>query len=549
MKKILFFAAAAVAMLASCSQNDDLTAPTVAQNAQQQTAVLFGTYLGRQAETRTYTSGPISNTTNATSGETALYEAGFGVFSYLTADLYSNTPTPTTLKPNFMYDQQVTSTDGSTWTYTPIKYWPNGVDTKEGVATDPSNTATEAGAQYLSFFAYAPYMPMSSFSVAGTGTVTTDFPTALGASTAFKTVATPTNGIVGMTTNEFTGNVWVKYLMPNAKASEAIDLLWGLNGKEQYQETDNTPSTSQTIGTGYNMNLTKQTTNEKVKFLFKHALAKLGGNTETTESASEPASAGTGFMIKLDVDAYNGGTLDDKTLVTVEKVEIMDAKSASDAGITTGGETTSNLANSGWFNIEQGVWSNVGIATAGATYSVVAENATANDNDLTDANYSLNPNIKENPSGVSNVVGTAWQATTSGNNDYTGGATGVTVTAVPLFAKETIPGLLVIPSGATQTIYVRIKYYVRTLDANLSDHYSEVVQTITNKVDLSSLASNKYYKIIMHLGLTSVKFEAIVSDWQLKSGSNIDGDGHETGGSGDNESSVWLPSNVVVTTP
>ena len=50
MKKILFFAAAAVAMLTGCSQNDDLTAPTVAQNAQQQEAIQFGTYLGKTAD-------------------------------------------------------------------------------------------------------------------------------------------------------------------------------------------------------------------------------------------------------------------------------------------------------------------------------------------------------------------------------------------------------------------------------------------------------------------------------------------------------------------
>lgn len=475
-------------------------------------------------------------------------DAGFGVFSYLTSSEYSNT-TPTALAPNFMYNQEITSTDGSTWTYSPLKYWPNGVDTKNGGSGDPSNTATETAPQYLSFFAYAPYMAMSSFDTNGTGTVTTDFPTALGANTAFKTVATPTNGIVAMTTNTFNGNVWLKYLMPNANLSQAVDLLWGTNGKAQYEETDNTPSTSQTIGTGYNMNLTKQTTDEKVKFLFKHALAKLGGNSETTEDVAEPASSGTtGFLIKLDIDGNNGGTLDSKTLVTVEKVEIMDTKSAYDAGMTTiGGASTSNLANSGWFNIEQGTWSNVGVVTAGATYSVVAENATANDNATDDTNYSLNPNIKENPTAphVSNVVGTAWQSTNDSGEDYTGGATGVTVDAVPLFAKETVPGLLVIPGG-TQTIYVRIKYYVRTLDANLSTKYTEVVQTITNKVDLSDLASNKFYKIIMHLGLTSVKFEAVVSDWQTKTDSDVDTSGHETGGSSDAVEHIWLPSNVVV---
>lgn len=42
MKKYLFIAAAAVAMLASCSQSDDLSAPVTQQNTEDN-AVQFGT--------------------------------------------------------------------------------------------------------------------------------------------------------------------------------------------------------------------------------------------------------------------------------------------------------------------------------------------------------------------------------------------------------------------------------------------------------------------------------------------------------------------------
>ena len=553
MKKHLFFAATAALVLASCSSDSvDFTQADVLQ-AQDDNSVQFSTYMGKTGTTRAYTSGPIANEANATTGEKALSDAEFGVFAYQTTADYDNmTPTtsPSNIAPNFMYNQQVTWSDPN-WIYTPVKYWPNGKDAANGGA-NPSNTATSNNNDRLSFFAYAPYKAMADFTTPGTGTPGAEFPSVLVAGSNFKT-ASGTNGIIAMTTNEFTGNVWVKYLMPNANQNEAVDLLWGTNGKTSYSETDNVNPTLSAIGNDYNMNLTKQIVGEKVKFLFKHALAKIGGNTETTELVTDPASNTCGYMIKLDVDGNNDDNqtsflgsafTNTKTLVTVEKVEIKDGKSANDAlwGIT--GVTTSNLANSGWFNIEQGKWENVEVATAGATYSITAENAAANDANTTDENYSLNPNIKENPSGVSNVDGTAWQATNSTSNDYTGGATGVTVAAQPLFAKETVPGLMVIPGG-TQTLYVRIKYYVRSLDANLSTNYTQVVQTITNKVDLSSLKSNKYYKIIMHLGLTSVKFEAVVSDWQTKSDSNIDENGHETGGTNVNEASVWLPSNVV----
>lgn len=42
-------------------------------------------------------------------------------------------------EPEFMYNQHVTTVDGTTWTYTPTKYWPNNENDQ------------------LSFFAYAPY--------------------------------------------------------------------------------------------------------------------------------------------------------------------------------------------------------------------------------------------------------------------------------------------------------------------------------------------------------------------------------------------------------
>ena len=55
--------------------------------------------------------------------------------------------------------------------------------------------------------------------------------------------------------------------MPKAQEDEAVDLLWGVRGSASYTETDNTASAG-TIGTDYNINLTKQLVDEKVAFLF-----------------------------------------------------------------------------------------------------------------------------------------------------------------------------------------------------------------------------------------------------------------------------------------
>ena len=558
MKKSLFFAAAAVAMLTGCSQNDDLTAPTVAQNAQQQTAIEFGTYLGKTAQTRSaYEKGPIDNSNT----DQGLKNAQFGVFSYLTSADYDRV-TPTAQRPDFMYNQQIEwSTDK--WVYQPVKYWPNGNDAANG-ADNPSNTAIQDGtyAKKLSFFAYAPYKAFSTFNTDGAGSAGTDFPSALSATTAFKTVATPTtaNGIVGMTTNAFTGNVWVQYGLPKAQTDEAVDLLWGLRGSATYTETDGGNNTG-TVSTDYNVNLTKQTTAEKVSFLFKHALSKIDGSTFTTAKNLDEASSNCGIKIKLDVDGNNGDNQQEyfgsgngfdnaKTLVTVKKVTIQDGATAySDSWTNLTASTTSDILKWGWFNIETGSW-DANARGTGGTINITVQNDKSADAANTNT-YTLNPAIRENTENpaVKNATGVNWNSSANSSTDgYTGGASGVTATAVPLYANEDAAGLIFIP-GADQTIYVTIEYVVRTADANLSTGFTEVTQKITNKVTLpgATLGANKKFDLIMHLGLTSVKFEAIVSDWQTKSGSTIGEDGHETGGSTNNEQKVWLPSNVVVT--
>jgi hypothetical protein len=132
----------------------------------------------------------------------------------------------------------------------------------------------------------------------------------------------------------------------------------------------------------------------------------------------------------------------------------------------------------------------------------------------------------------------------------TANPTGVTTTPQPVFARENVPGILMIPGGSTpQSLYVTLEYYVRTADTNLALGYSEVLQKITNKVDLSGLNPNKYYTIIMHIGLTSVKFEAVVADWATTSDGTYNENGTYTpgGSSTPTKEEVWLPSNVVVT--
>ena len=124
MKKFKFFGMMAVAAMAvSCSSDD------VVQQVQEDNAIQFSTYLGNAAQSR----GSV-----VTTGDMATQ--GFGVYAYYTANVDFNATTH--VVANFMNNQKVTGTgsEGSyTWTYSPIKYWPNNEGDK------------------VSFFAYAPY--------------------------------------------------------------------------------------------------------------------------------------------------------------------------------------------------------------------------------------------------------------------------------------------------------------------------------------------------------------------------------------------------------
>ena len=532
--------------------------------------------MGRATATRAaidqaYNYGTIGNASNTTTGVTDLRFAQFGVFAYFTgAKTYVEDAK--TKAPNFMFNEHLwwdgTSTSdlngGKGWEYSPVKYWPNGIDADN--ASTPSNTATQAQAGMLSFFAFAPYMEQTT-----TNTLVGTAPTSVTA----KDVKTPktitiggsevNNGVVAISDNASPTDVWVKYVMPSANANEAVDLLWGLAGKDTYKETDASDPTL-TIGENYNVNLTKQIVSEKVKFLFKHALAKVGGATTTVAESTTGNPTQCGFKVVADIDAnettspktqgansqktYFTKDFDvKKTLITLKEVSIRDGKSAAEAGVTTS-TTTSTLNTFGWFDIETGSWSTesgtYGRETDGATYNVTANNTDA---DVTNSTYTLNEDIREPDSGESgNAISNPdndWSSINTGDSKTlkaTGVDTGTNLKNV--FANENVPGLLIIPGG-NQEIYVTVDYIVRTADSKLASGYSEVEQVITNKVSLSSLQPNKYYTIIMHLGLTSVKFEAAVTDWTLQDGSTFATDGTVTESGNSNAEPIWLPSNVV----
>ncbi len=216
MKKTMLFAAIAAIALASCAKNE------VIQNEADKTPVAFGVYAGRSADTK---AAPIANVANlATQG-------GFGVFAYYTG---TTDYTASGAIPNFMYNQNVYSTDsGTSWTYSPVKYWPNNdTNTANGSATFVDK---------VSFFAYAPYVANTSAAGATANTV----------------------GITAFSANDAaqgTKNPEVTYVVATNPA-QSVDFL--------YNDIDNTNKTKATA-----------TISNTINFDFKHALTRLGFTVE-----------------------------------------------------------------------------------------------------------------------------------------------------------------------------------------------------------------------------------------------------------------------------
>lgn len=224
MNKILISAAVAAIVLTSCTQNEPL-------DSYQPEAINFGTYIGKQ------TPGTKASAIRLPE----LQASGFGVFAYYTADKEYGTE-GADKTPNFMFNQKVEYNTNS-WTYTPLKYWPN-----EG---------------NVSFFAYAPY-------------------TATDATGSNLDVAM-SNTNIGDPTINFTVNETVK---------NQTDLLWGVNMGNQHMPF---------------LNQTKPNIGENIKFQFMHALSRIGFTAQIMDDNSNQAILlAEGTIVTINSVTING---------------------------------------------------------------------------------------------------------------------------------------------------------------------------------------------------------------------------------------------------
>lgn len=212
---------------------------------------------------------------SGTLDDAALQRDGVGVFGYYTGtnawSTYRGALTTTLPAPNFMYNQEVNYESVSKeWVYEPQKYWPN-----ENLVADNQGAIGAVEHNYLSFLAYAPYSGNSVTLNDVTYTFVDSEGRFKSSGGVYYDAQPKASGILRMTANGATGDPLITYRLAE-KATDLVDLLWGTRGKTAYAEADGTTANNDEPGeTTLNTDLTKQTTDEKVKFIFRHTLASI----------------------------------------------------------------------------------------------------------------------------------------------------------------------------------------------------------------------------------------------------------------------------------
>ena len=316
--------------------------------------------------------------------------------------------------------------------------------------------ASSEAADRLTFFAYAPFADVTP----STGVVTGD----------------ATTGIIGMSRNITAGDPVVMYsssLTPGA----GVDLCWGVAADAFTSSVD---GDNNSVAAGYPfLNVIKPKTGDHLKFEFNHALAQLN------------------VQIDADIDEV---AADGKTKIYVRSVTFNGFSMRGSLNLnsnTTDGPIWYDISGTGKLKRE--------LVTVydGRTDGMEGVSTAS---DLSEKPADLNPFIvQDKPYGD------------------VGLKAGVTTTAVNLFNGAADAPVMVIPTPGVP-VSVTIVYDVETEDSRLAGllsdgvtHGSSVENKITKNITTTQgnmiLSAGKKYVVKLHLGLTSVKFDAEVANW------------------------------------
>lgn len=481
MKKVFLFAVAAAALVA-CS-NDELNFQENNQFNSKEAPVNFDVYTQRGLTRGGGQAGDLTNDNIGTNG--------FGVFAYYTAgEQYDAKATP-----NFMYNQQVTcqgtATPGTLWSYEPVKYWPN----------EYGDLAMSDEVDYLTFFAYAPWTevePTTGNIVPKTGTGVTE-----------TAEHQQKYNIISVNKNTATGDPIVKYVVDTDPAT-SVDLLWGVAAEtagDNYTPIDN-PSGTVSIKAGLPfLSLVKPNNpqSDRLQFNLKHALAKVKVTIDYIADDFTP-------------NGTNGATIDaTKTRIYVRSFKM--------SGFATKGALNLNNTTPG-----QPLWKDFD-GTKDLTFEDVTFQDGRKDGKEGETNGAQN---NETPQGLNEKIIENYSPAANGTfgQDKT---TGVTNVAQNLFGgNETANGgyFYVIPRNEEgNKVDVTIAYDVETIDPALAGKLSDnethgiSIENIITKENIfggMDFMAGYQYEINIHLGMTSVKVEATVTDWKDNGKTNVD---------------------------
>jgi len=472
--------AAAAALFAACSSNDlaEEKAPQTTQPTVEEQAVGFDAYVNRGL-TRAGVNGPIT-TTNLTSESTPAGKSGFGVFGYYTdGERYSGIT-----KPNFFYNQQVKYTTASGWTYTPVKYWPN----------EFGSDAISDQVDRVTLFAYLPWVEVDPL----TGIAKPE--TKASPTTAEVNAKDPTTNITGMTRNNVTGDPYIKYVA-TLDMDNSVDLCYGVAANDFTSSNSAVNKNNIKKGQPY-IDVVKPgiDTNSKIKFDFKHATAQLKVNVDAVVNTANQ----TGNKIEKEY-----------TRIWVRSV------------------TFEGITQKGSLNLNGGEWYDVN-----GTNKISSGSLTVFDG-RKDGKEAMLEATNEIPSSLNPELVQSVAYTLNSSNEITSPAAtgssaipGVTEVARNLFKGSTGNSVFVIPTG--EKMKVTIVYDVETVDPNLAFYLSDgstpgstIENSISKTIDtFGDIKAGYCYTLNLHLGMRTVDFDAVVTDWQ------------------DMQAPVDLPSNV-----
>lgn len=379
MKRRILFSALAVALVAmvGCSKDEPV------ENFSPENAIQFGTYVGRNASTRATVVDVAKLATDA-----------FGVFAY-----YTGTANFTGDEaPNFMNNQKVNSSNnGTTWTYSPLKYWPNNEGDK------------------VTFLAYAPYHDNVKVNT--------------GATTIAYTVDTD--------------------------VLKQEDLLY---------LDQNTSKTTDMLKPGVN---------DKVRFYFAHALSRIGYTAELMVDSVNGDATGD----EDDDTTTDLGDLDENTTITINSVKLI-----------------GKFDKQAILNLNGGVWSDVAAATDDVTYELNSTND--NLNNLKNNVFTGNSNDKNDDD--------VKQRPINEDNSY-----------IMIIPQEmgTLDATTKKLAKAGTGIKIVVDYNVVTTDPKLDGEKIDINNVITSDEFYFNFVKGKAYTFKLHLGMTSVKIEATMADW------------------------------------